>query len=227
LEITMRRLRHVLLMVLALLLVMPATAGAEPRPGARAPLGGGSPLFTASGARCVAGFAATGGGAGHLITGAGCGRVGETVYSGANIVVGVVSAAQFPNQAVTIVRVTNTVDWELVPWVNTGSGQVTINGSAEAPVGAAVCMLGATSGWHCGTILAKNQTITFPGGTVTGLTRTSVCAEPGDSGAPFLSGDQAQGVLVGGSGNCSTGGSTFFRPVNQVLATYGLTLLTG
>lgn len=43
----------------------------------------------------------------------------------------------------------------------------------------ALLLTGATSGWHCGTIQAKNQTITFPGGTITGLTRTSVCAEAG------------------------------------------------
>jgi streptogrisin C len=61
---------------------------------------------------------------------------------------------------------------------------------------------------------------------VTGLTRTNVCAEPGDSGGSWLSGNQAQGVTSGGSGNCSSGGTTYFQPVNEILSAYGLTLVT-
>jgi streptogrisin C len=61
---------------------------------------------------------------------------------------------------------------------------------------------------------------------VTGLTRTDVCAEGGDSGGPWLSGDQAQGVTSGGSGDCTVGGETFFQPVNEILAENDLTLLT-
>jgi streptogrisin C len=30
-----------------------------------------------------------------------------------------------------------------------------------------------------------------------------------------------------GSGNCRVGGTTFFRPVREVLSAYGLTLYTG
>ncbi|WP_030922538.1 trypsin-like serine protease, partial [Streptosporangium amethystogenes] len=59
-----------------------------------------------------------------------------------------------------------------------------------------------------------------------GLGRTSVCAEPGDSGGSFISVDQAQGVTSGGSGDCTTGGVTYFQPVNEILTAYGLTLLT-
>jgi hypothetical protein len=64
-------------------------------------------------------------------------------------------------------------------------------------------------------------------GRVTGLTSTSVCSEPGSSGAPLYSGTQAQGVISGGSGNCQTGGTTFFQPINRILSTYGLTLVRG
>lgn len=61
---------------------------------------------------------------------------------------------------------------------------------------------------------------------MTGLTRTDVCAEAGDSGGPWLSGDQAQGVTSGGSGDCTVGGTTFFQPVNEILQNNGLTLVT-
>ncbi|WP_020671123.1 S1 family peptidase [Amycolatopsis nigrescens] len=206
------------------ILLLPSAAHAA----AKAPLGGGSPLFTDSGFRCTAAFAATGGSTGYLIAGRSCGQPGETVYSGAHVLVGVIGPVQTPANGVLVVRVTNTTDWQLVPQVPTGSGgTITITGSAEAPVGASVCRAGRTTGWHCGTIVAKNQTVTFPEGTISGLTRTNVCAEPGDAGGPFISGSQAQGVLVGGSGNCSSGGVTYFKPINPILAAYGLTLLTG
>ena len=54
-----------------------------------------------------------------------------------------------------------------------------------------------------------------------------MCAEPGDSGGSLIAGTQAQGVTSGGSGNCSSGGTTYFQPVNEILSAYGLTLTTG
>ncbi len=53
-----------------------------------------------------------------------------------------------------------------------------------------------------------------------------MCAEPGDSGGSLLAGNQAQGVTSGGSGDCTSGGTTYFQPVNEILQTYGLRLLT-
>lgn len=106
------------------------------------------------------------------------------------------------------------------------SGLGPVHGSTEAPVGASICRSGSTTGVHCGVILAKNETVNYGDGNVFGLTRTNACAEPGDSGGPFMWGAQAQGVLSGGSGNCTVGGMTLFQPVNEILSTYGLTLRT-
>ncbi|MBM7775716.1 streptogrisin C [Actinokineospora baliensis] len=114
------------------------------------------------------------------------------------------------------------------PLVRTGPASTTVvKGATEAAIGAQVCRYGPTTGWRCGTVQAKNQTVNYPGGTVTGLTRTSMCVEPGDAGAPVLAGGQAQGVVVGGSGNCSAGGTSYFMPIRQVLSAYGLVLYTG
>src|SRR5919205_1213275 len=91
---------------------------------------------------------------------------------------------------------------------------VTVAGSAVAAVGSSVCRSGSTTGWHCGTIQATNQTVNYGNGDIVfGLTRTSVCAEPGDSGGAYVSPNgatrvQAQGITSGGSGNCSSGGTT-------------------
>ena len=115
-----------------------------------------------------------------------------------------------------------------------GSGRVqggpTITGSTVAPTGAAVCRSGSTSGYHCGLVQATDATVNYGNGTViTGLTQTSVCADPGDSGGPFVTPDsaQAQGTLSGGTGDCVAGGTTYFQPIAPVLAAMGLTLVTG
>ena len=90
-------------------------------------------------------------------------------------------------------------------------------------MGASVCRSGSTTGWHCGTIQQHDTSVTYAEGTVSGLTRTNVCAEPGDSGGPYISGSQAQGVTSGGSGDCTCGGTTYYQPVNPVLSAFGLT----
>ncbi|TQJ02408.1 S1 family peptidase [Amycolatopsis cihanbeyliensis] len=217
-----RFLPWLLAAVLALLLGTPSTALAAEQ---RAPLGGGLTLHSGGDHRCTTSFAATDRWPGewYLVAGGGCGRPGDTVRSGERVV-GMVIAAE---TGITVIHVTNTTDWKLVPWISGPGGRLTLTGSAEAPIGASVCRTGSTTGWHCGVIQAKNQTIVYPDGRVHGVTRTSVCAEPGDGGAPFVHSDQAQGVLLGGSGNCAAGGSSYFVPVNPVLKRYGLILFTG
>ena len=64
--------------------------------------------------------------------------------------------------------------------------------------------------------------MSYPQGVVSGLIRTNVCAEPGDSGGPLFAGTAAIGLTSGGSGNCTTGGTTFFQPVTEALSVYGL-----
>ncbi|GIF02848.1 S1 family peptidase [Actinoplanes siamensis] len=192
------------------------------------------PLFDARGAdpyfisvdggtaRCSIGFSVEGG----FVTAGHCGASGTTTTGFNNEAQGVVKASVFPGNAdMGFVEVNG--DWTPRPVVNDFKGnELPVAGSTEAPVGAAVCRSGSTTGTFCGTILAKNQTVRYPEGAVTGLTRTDVCAEGGDSGGPWLSGDQAQGVTSGGSGDCTVGGETFFQPVNEILAENNLTLVT-
>lgn len=81
---------------------------------------------------------------------------------------------------------------------------MSVTGSTAAAVGSSVCRSGSTSGWHCGTIEATNQTVNYQEATVSGLTETNACAEPGDSGGSWVSGSQAQRVTSGGSGDCTS-----------------------
>jgi streptogrisin D len=77
---------------------------------------------------------------------------------------------------------------------------------------------------HSGTVTAVNVTARYPQGTVYGLIRTTVHAEPGDSGGSLFRGTTAIGLTSGGSGNCTTGGTMFFQPVTEPLRVYGVSV---
>jgi streptogrisin C len=172
--------------------------------------------------RCSVGFSVNGG----FVTAGHCGVPGTTTSGYNQVAQGTVAGSTFPGRDYAWVAVNS--NWTPTPRVNRYSGNltVTVAGSQEAPVGASVCRSGSTTGWHCGSIEAKNATVNYPQGSVQGLTRTNACAEPGDSGGSWLTGEQAQGVTSGGSGNCTIGGIVYFQPLLPILAAYGLTLVT-
>lgn len=183
---------------------------------------GGDPFRTASGGRCTVGFTVAGG----FLTAGHCGRTGELAYTLSGEAMGVFRSSSYPGNDYALVSLYP--GWTPVGKVRAPgvAGDIPVHGAVEAAVGAVVCRYGSTTGRRCGTVTAKNQTVVYPGGTVSGLTRTTLCAEPGDSGAPVLAGNQAQGIISGGSGNCTTGGVSYFQPIREPLAVYGLTLLT-
>ncbi|MFD9962687.1 S1 family peptidase [Amycolatopsis sp. NPDC058986] len=219
-----------------------AAAGASSlrvRPVAQAPrplwaVIGGQALYFAKG-RCSVGFTA------HdahddlfVITAGHCTNLGGTV-KGTGGTIGKVAKSSFPGNDYGTVKVTED-DVSTPPRVDRyGAGSdVRIDGSAVVGVGGRVCRSGSTTGWHCGHVEATGQTANYGHGNIVyGLTRTDVCAEPGDSGGSFVSRPSsgsgtkhvtAQGMLSGGSGNCSDGGATYFQPVREVLDRYDLTL---
>lgn len=170
---------------------------------------------------CSVGFAVAGG----FVTAGHCGGTGSPTLGFNNVAQGTFAGSSFPGNDYGWVR-TNS-NWTPQPWVNNYSGgNVTVAGSQDAAIGSSVCRSGRTTGWRCGTILGRNETVNYAQGAVSGLTRSNACAEGGDSGGAWISGNQAQGVTSGGSGNCSTGGTTFFQPVNEILGAYGLSLVT-
>lgn len=181
---------------------------------------GGDEFILGGAVLCSVGFAVHGG----FVTAGHCGGPG-TPTAGSNWVAqGTVIGSTFPVHDYAWVQTNGS--WNTLPWVKAGGGAVPVAGSAVASVGSSVCRSGRTTGWQCGVIEARDVTIHYAAGLVYGATRTSACAEGGDSGGSFISGDQAQGVTSGGSGNCSVGGTTFFQPVNPILSAYGLGLKT-
>ncbi|KAL5114619.1 hypothetical protein ACEQ8H_007524 [Pleosporales sp. CAS-2024a] len=183
--------------------------------------GGDAYLINAS-ARCSVGFSVTTGfvSAGH------CGTAGRTATTTAGATLGTFSGSSFPGNDYSYIRGSsgNTFQGTIN---NYSGGTIAVAGSTASATGASVCRSGSTTGVYCGTVRALSATVNYSQGSVSGLTQTNVCAEPGDSGGSFYSGSQAQGVTSGGSGDCTRGGTTYFQPVNEILSAYGLTLARG
>ncbi|WP_309052566.1 carbohydrate-binding protein [Streptomyces sp.] len=186
---------------------------------------GGDAYHMGGGGRCSVGFAVTRGTTQGFATAGHCGRTGTSTSGYNQVAQGTFQASVFPGNDMAWVAANSS--WTATPYVKgAGGAHAQVTGSVLQPVGSSVCRSGSTTGWHCGTIQQHNTSVTYPEGTISGVTRTTVCAEPGDSGGSYISGSQAQGVTSGGSGNCSTGGTTFFQPLNPILQNYGLTLKT-
>ena len=129
------------------------------------------------------------------------------------------TGTSFPGNDYGIVRYTNTT---IAQPGAVGSQDIT---SAGPPaVNSTVYRRGSTTGTYSGRVTALNATVNYAEGSVSGLIRTTVCAEPGDSGGSLYSGSTALGLTSGGSGNCRTGGTTYFQPVTEVLSRYGLSV---
>lgn len=197
------------------------------RPVPLAGLRGGDTITTSSGGRCSVGFNAVKGHTRYVITAGHCTKLGGTWSGPDGSAIGPVATTSFPGHDFGLVEVASP-SWEQTHDVDTDSGYLPVTGDTPAAVGDKVCLSGSTTGYHCGWVQAINETVNYGDGDVVhGLTRTSVCAEAGDSGGPFMRGTQAQGTLSGGSGGCLVGGQSYFQPIQEVLATSGLTLITG
>ncbi|MFB9464668.1 carbohydrate-binding protein [Streptomyces cinereospinus] len=195
------------------------------RPRLLADLVGGDAYYVNGAARCSVGFSVTRGERQGFATAGHCGDQGDRTTGHNRADQGTFQASTFPGKDMAWVAVNG--DWTATAGVKAEGGEIAqVGGSVEALVGASVCRSGSTTGWHCGTIQQHGTSVGYAEGVVHGLTRTTVCAEPGDSGGPYVSGAQAQGVTSGGSGDCRNGGTTFYQPVNPVLADFGLTLRT-
>lgn len=211
LSLTVRRLR--------------ATLVREPGTLARR-IAGGDLFFGPVAARCNIGFNVRALPTFYFLTSAHCvGLIGATVYAdaGHTVVLGVIASSS-PANDYALVRYTNAIIAKPSS-VDLHNGLFQpITSVAGGFVGQAVKRSGSTTGVHSGTITALNATVNYADGTVFGLIRTNVCAEPGDSGGPLFAGAIAIGLLSGGSGNCTSGGTTYFASALRAMNTYGVSV---
>jgi streptogrisin B len=183
-----------------------------------------SPLLSAGNAiyggnyRCSLGFNVVSGSTYYFLTAGHCGNLADTWYTNAShtTLIGPTIASSFPGN-----------DYALVRYGKTSLTHPGGYRAANAYVGEPVKRTGSTSGTHSGKVTALNVTVRYVGrggGTVSGMIQTNVCAEPGDSGGPLYDGAKALGITSGGSGDCRTGGTTFYQPVPEAANAYGVTV---
>jgi streptogrisin B len=171
--------------------------------------------------RCSLGFNVRSGSTYYFLTAGHCGKPEPRWWTSANhsTLLGDTVNASFPGNDYALVRYAAgyAVD------ADGRAGNVNISNAVNATVGMDVTRDGSTTGIHSGEVTALNVTVRYQGGgVVRQMIQTDVCAEPGDSGGPLYSGTSAVGLTSGGSGNCRTGGTTFFQPVMEALQTYGV-----
>ncbi|SEF62693.1 streptogrisin D [Thermomonospora echinospora] len=188
-------------------------------------IAGGQAIYT-GGSRCSLGFNVRSGSTYYFLTAGHCTNIGSTWYanSSQSTVLGTRAGSSFPGNDYGIVRYTNTSIAKPGTVYLYGSGEQEITSAGNAYVGQAVRRSGSTTGVRSGTVTALNQTVVYSQGSVSGLIRTTVCAQPGDSGGSLFAGTTALGLTSGGSGNCTTGGTTFFQPVTEPLSVYGVSI---
>ncbi|MEU6081071.1 S1 family peptidase [Streptomyces sp. NPDC047108] len=184
-------------------------------------LSGGDAIYATSW-RCSAGFNVRSGSTYYLLTAGHCTDGAGNWYTNSSrtTLIGPTAGSSFPGNDYGLVRYSN-------PAVSHPGtvGSQDITSAANATLGMSVTRRGSTTGTHSGSVTGLNATVNYGGGDiVSGLIRTNVCAEPGDSGGPLYSGSRAIGLTSGGSGNCTTGGTTFFQPVTEALSAYGVSV---
>jgi hypothetical protein len=190
-------------------------------------INGAQPILS-TGGRCSAGFNVTDGKSDYILTAGHCGPTGSTWFADnqAERQVGQTVNSNFPGSDFSLVQYANGKAGDGADVVAIGNGNgVRITGAGDAAVGQRVFRSGSTSGLHDGQVTGLDATVNYPEGTVGGLIETNVCAEPGDSGGPMFSEGVALGITSGGSGDCKTGGTTFFQPVTRALAQLGVQLI--
>ncbi|PVE10416.1 S1 family peptidase [Streptomyces scopuliridis] len=178
----------------------------------------GGEAITTGGSRCSLGFNVRSGSTYYALTAGHCTNISSSWSIGTR------AGTSFPTNDYGIIRHSNSANADGRVYLYNGTYQ-DITSAANPSVGQSVRRSGSTTGVHSGTVTGLNATVNYGGGDIVyGMIQTNVCAEPGDSGGSLFAGSTALGLTSGGSGNCSSGGTTFFQPVVEALNAYGVSV---
>jgi streptogrisin D len=188
------------------------------------PFVAGGDAISGSGGRCSLGFNVVKGGEPYFLTAGHCTEAISTWSDSSGKQIGTNSLSSFPDNDYGLVKYTAEADHPSEVNLYNGSAQA-ITGAAAATVGQSVTRSGSTTQVHSGKVTGLDATVNYGNGDiVNGLIQTDVCAEPGDSGGSLFSGSSAIGLTSGGSGDCTSGGETFFQPVTEALSATGASI---
>ncbi|WP_439658635.1 S1 family peptidase [Lentzea sp. HUAS TT2] len=189
----------------------------------RATIAGGDAIL-GGGVRCSLGFnvKTPGTSTAYLLTAGHCGNLTSTWSTSGGQVIASRTGTSFPGNDYALFRYTSGIDrpGEVNLYNGTRRG---IDRAGDPVVGQTVGRSGSTTGFHRGEVTGLNVTVNYVDGTtVTGMIATTVCVEGGDSGGSLFAGNTALGLTSGGSGNCTSGGRSFYQPVTEALRAYGV-----
>ena len=120
----------------------------------------------------------------YFLTAGHCGSIASTWYpnSAHTTVLGSTAGSSFPGNDYAIVRYTNgSIAHPARSTCTTAAARTSPR--PPTPSSGNGQRSGSTTGVHSGTVTALNATVNYAEGTVTGLIKTNVCAEGGDSAA--------------------------------------------
>jgi streptogrisin D len=184
----------------------------------------GGDAILGGGVRCSLGFnvKTPGTSTAYLLTAGHCGNATATWSTSGGQVIASRVGTSFPGNDYALFRYTSGIDrpGEVNLYNGTRRG---IDNAGDAVVGQTVGRSGSTTGFHRGKVTGLNVTVNYVDGTtVTGMIATTVCVQGGDSGGPLFANNTALGLTSGGSGNCTSGGRSFYQPVTEALRAYGV-----
>lgn len=196
---------------------------------------GGNEIRMDSGYLCSSGFSATSSaGTPIMFTAGHCTAGAPRFRSSGNYSIGTTRVSRYPGDDWGSVNITNPgwVQRALVErWT---APDVPVRGWSDAPVGSQLCKSGRTTHWTCGVITARNVSVNYGDGFVSGLFEHTACVEGGDSGGPNLTGQLAQGLT---SGAATIGGlclqkygqpnESLSQPIGEALTASGASLVLG
>ncbi|MFD3922815.1 S1 family peptidase [Streptomyces sp. NPDC058595] len=188
---------------------------------------GGNVIYSSSGIRCTVGFNARTSATFFGLVSGRCAQGSSNWFADAalTVFIGTTAGSSFPGNDYALIRYINSTTVTFPGEVALGAGGTQdITRAANPTVGQSMCHVGRTTGVRCGTVTGVNLTVNYPEGSVSGLFRSNICSEPGDAGGPAYSGTTALGIIVASSGNCTSGGVTYYQPVVEWLSVYGLSL---
>jgi streptogrisin D len=189
-------------------------------------ISGGQAIYAGGGGRCSLGFnVRNSAGMYYFLTAGHCTNISASWYTNSSLTtyIGRRAGTSFPGNDYGMVQYNSSLTHPGTVYLYNGRYQ-DITTAGNAYVRQTVWRSGSTTGLRSGSVAALNATVTYAQGTVSGLIRTTVCAEPGDSGGSLFAGSTALGLTSGGSGNCTTGGTTYFQPVTEALSVYGVSV---
>lgn len=189
----------------------------------RTTIAGGEAII-GGGVRCSLGFNVKKAGTAYLLTAGHCGNVASTWATSGGQVIASRVGTSFPNNDYSLFQYTSSIDRPGTVDLYNGT-QRDVSAAGNPVVGQTVGRSGSTSGFHRGTVTQLNTTVHYSDGTtVNGMIATTVCVEAGDSGGPLFANNTALGLTSGGSGDCTSGGQSFYQPVTEALSVYGVSI---